>query len=132
MSRTLQTTLCSFQLSKRRNLAEAKWLLFLTEGSVDSFFTDIDVPFNCEFLVARSTAAGVSLYEVYRVAEGMRLNDVYFGRWSSMSGLVNIQSSIYKRRGDLQGTVITAVTVDVSGSVYEFQLVYLKLQILQE
>jgi hypothetical protein len=114
----MQATYCSapFQLSSRRNLADAKWLLFLTEDSVDSFFAGINVPFDCEFLVARPTAAGVSLYEVFRVAEGTRLNDAYFGRWSSSSGLVATQSSIYKRRGDLQGTVINAVAVDVSGS----------------
>jgi hypothetical protein len=64
--------------------------------------------------VARPTAAGVALYEVYRVADGMPLNDIYFGKWTFMSGLVTVQSSMYKRRGDLQGTVIKAVTVDVS------------------
>jgi hypothetical protein len=90
--------------------------LFLTEGNINSFFTDINVPFNCEFLVARPTAASVSLSEVYRVADGMPLNNIYFGRWSFISGLVNVEASIYKRRGDLQGTVINAVTVDVSGS----------------
>jgi hypothetical protein len=90
--------------------------LFLTEGNINSFFTDIYVPFDCEFLVARPAAGSVSLSEVYRVADGMPLNDIYFGRWSSMSGLINVQtSSIYKRRGDLQGTVINAVTVNVSG-----------------
>jgi hypothetical protein len=91
--------------------------LFLTEGNINSFFTDINVPFNCEFLVARPAAASVSLSEVYRVADGMPLNDIHFGRWSFMSGLVNVQTSIYKRRSDLQGTVINAVTVDVSESL---------------
>ncbi|PNF31848.1 hypothetical protein B7P43_G08911 [Cryptotermes secundus] len=42
----------------------------------------------------------------------MPLNDIYFGRWSFMSGLINVETSIYKRRGDLQGTVINAVTAD--------------------
>jgi hypothetical protein len=105
-----------FQLSKRQNLARAKWLLFLTEGNVHNFFADINVPFNCEFLVARLTKAGVSLFEVYRVEQGKPLNDIYFGRWTLMSGLVSVKASIYLRRRDLQGTVIRAVTADVSQS----------------
>jgi hypothetical protein len=93
---------------------KAKWLLFLTDGKVGSFFDDINVPINCEFLVARTTTASVVLYEVYRVADGKPLNDVYFGRWRPVSGLDSVQTTIYKRRGDLQGTVINAVTADVS------------------
>jgi hypothetical protein len=104
------------QLSNSQNLARAKWLLFLTEGNVDNFFADINVPFNCEFLVARLTKASVSLFEVYRVAHEKPLNDIYFGRWTLMSGLVSVKASIYLRRSDLQGIVIKAVTADVSQS----------------
>jgi hypothetical protein len=101
-------------LSKSQKLAESKWLLFLTDGNISSFFADINVPFNCEFLVARHEAMSVTLYEVYRVADGKPLNNVYFGRWTLMSGLGDVPASIYMRRKDLQGTVINAVTVTVS------------------
>jgi hypothetical protein len=86
----------------------------LTEGNIGSFFADVNVPFNCEFLVARVNTASVSLYEVYRVAKGKPLNDIYFGRWTPLSGLVTAEESIYRRRYDLQGTVINAITADVS------------------
>jgi hypothetical protein len=91
-------------------------LLFLTEGNVDNFFADINIPFNCEFLVARPTKNSVALFDVYRVARGKPLNDIYFGRWTLMSGLVIEKASLYLRRSDLQGTVIEAVTADVSQS----------------
>jgi hypothetical protein len=110
----LYISLCLSQLSKRQNLARARWLLFLTEGNTDSFFADITVPFNCEFLIARLTTSSVSLFEVYRVANSKPLNDIYFGRWTVVSGLVTLKTSIYSRRTDLQGTVIRAVTADVS------------------
>lgn len=73
----------------------------------------MNVPFNCEFLVARMATTSVSLYEVYRVADGKPLNDIYFGRWSPQSGLVSVEANIYSRRGDLQGTVIKAITANV-------------------
>lgn len=104
------------QFSNRQNIARAKWLLFLTEGNVDNFFADINIPFNCEFLVARPTKNSVALFDVYRVAHGKPLNDIYFGRWTLMSGLVSEKASLYVRRSDLQGTVIKAVTADVSQS----------------
>lgn len=85
----------------------------MTEGNIGSFFADMNVPFNCEFLVARVTTSSVTLYEVYRVAEGRPLNNIYFGRWTPLSGLVSVQESIYRRRGDLQGTVINAITANV-------------------
>jgi hypothetical protein len=104
------------QFLNRQNIAGAKWLLFLTEGNVDNFFADINIPFNCEFLVARPTKNSVALFEVYRVAHGKPLNDIYFGRWTLMSGLVSQKTSLYLRRFDLQGIVIKAVTADVSQS----------------
>jgi hypothetical protein len=104
------------QVSRRQNIAQAKWLLFLTEGNVENFFADMYIPFNCEFLVARPTKNSVALFEVYRVAQGKPLSDIYFGRWTVVSGLVSPKASIYRRRSDLQGTVIQAVTADVSQS----------------
>jgi hypothetical protein len=123
--KTLPVLICSVpfiylcvlsQFSNRQNLARAKWLLFLTEGNLDNFFADIYVPFNCEFLVARLTKNSVALFDVYRVALGKPLNDIYFGRWTLISGLVIDKASIYLRRSDLQGTLIQAVTADVSQS----------------
>jgi hypothetical protein len=65
--------LCS-QLSKRSNLSSGKWLIFLDPViSLDKFFKDIHIPFDCEFLVAEmlyrddDEGTEVSLTEVYRV-----------------------------------------------------------------
>lgn len=105
---------CSFfQYSMKNNMAGATWLMFLTTDSIPSFFADIDVPFNAEFLVASQGAKRIILYEVYRVAKGMSLNDPYYSAWTTKSGLTRMPDSIYKRRGNLQGLVIKAVTGDV-------------------
>jgi hypothetical protein len=84
------------------------WLLFLdTNTSVEQFFTNINIPFDCQFLVAQSQRDHVVvLTEVYRVSPTLPLQTYNFGNWTASGGLSWPLQGIYKRRNNLQGYTI--------------------------
>ena len=51
-------------------MSDFRWLLFLdTNTSLEQFFTDINIPFDCQFLVAQPQSDHVIvLTEMYRVS----------------------------------------------------------------
>jgi hypothetical protein len=55
--------------------SRALWLLFLdTNTSLEQFFTDINIPFDCQYLVAQPQSDHVVvLTEVYRVSPTLPL-----------------------------------------------------------
>ncbi|XP_033607560.1 probable glutamate receptor isoform X2 [Cryptotermes secundus] len=90
--------------------SRAVWLLFLdTNAYLEEFFTDINIPFDCEFLVAQSQNGDViALTEVYRVSPTLPLQTYRFGNWSPGGGLTWPSQGFYQRRNNLQGHVIRA------------------------
>jgi hypothetical protein len=64
------------------------WLLFLdTSTSLDQFFTDINIPFDCQFLVAQPQGDHVVvLTEMYRVSPTLPLQTYCFGNWTAAGG----------------------------------------------
>jgi hypothetical protein len=86
---------------------DMKWLLFIdTTASLDHVFRDLDIPFDCEFLVAQQSGK-VSLTEVYRVHHLQPLQKYRVANWSSAGGFAWTTTSFNTRRGDLQGVLIT-------------------------
>jgi hypothetical protein len=84
-----------FQVSETAKMSEGKWLFFVDSiTSLEDFFADIYIPFDCEFLVAQrsnGTEDGdleVSLTEVYNVhpTRPLQINPV--ARWSYNIGLI--------------------------------------------
>jgi hypothetical protein len=61
--------------------SEAIWLLFLdTNTSLEQFFTDINIPLDCHFLVAQLQSDHVVLViEVYRLKPTLPLPTYRFG-----------------------------------------------------
>jgi hypothetical protein len=96
--------------------SRAVWLLFLdTDASLEDFFTDINIPFDCEFLVAQSERGDViALTEVYRVNPTLPLQTYRFGSWSPGGGLTWSSQGLYRRRNNLQGHVVRATYKNVS------------------
>ncbi|XP_069681550.1 glutamate receptor-like [Periplaneta americana] len=90
------------------DMASAIWLLFLDASTaLQDVFTDINVPFNCEFLVARpSGGSSFILTEVYRVAPSLSLHTPYFGYWTPGEGLHAPPASFYQRRSSLHGATL--------------------------
>ena len=90
--------------------SKAIWLLFLnTNTSLEQYFTDINIPFNCQFLVAQpQNDHVVMLTEVYRVSPTLPLQIYSFGNWTAGGGLTWPSQSLYRRRNNLQGHTIQA------------------------
>jgi hypothetical protein len=86
------------------------WLLFLGKNdSLKKFFTNIDIPLDCEFLVAQPECDNVvGLTEVYRVGPTLPLQTYRFGNWSPGSGLTWPSQVLYYRRKNLQGITLKA------------------------
>jgi hypothetical protein len=86
-------------------LSHAIWLLFLNENSpLEEFFIDINIPFDCEFLVAQPESDNVvGLTEVYRVSPTLPLQTYRFGNWTPGGGLAWPSNGFYFRRKNLQG-----------------------------
>ena len=89
-------------------MSDANWLLFLdTNTSLEYFFTDINIPFDCQFLVAQPQSDHVVvLTEVYRVRPTLPLQTYRFGNWTVGGGLTWPSEGLYKRRNNLQGAEI--------------------------
>jgi hypothetical protein len=96
------------------------WLLFLaTNASLEEFFTDINIPFDCEFLVAQPQDGDVVvLTEVYRVRPTLPLQTYRFGNWSPGGGLTWPSQGFYQRRSNLHGMVLRLGALRVAYSKY--------------
>jgi hypothetical protein len=70
---------------------------------LEDLFADIDIPFNCEFLVAYAEGDLVTLTEVYRMRSDHPLQTYRFGNWTSHGGLTWPSVSFSQRRNNLQG-----------------------------
>jgi hypothetical protein len=71
------------------------------------FFADINIPFDCEFLVAqREDDHVIVLTEVYRVSPSLPLQTYRFGEWTSRGALNWPVNGLYHRRNKLQGMVV--------------------------
>jgi hypothetical protein len=108
-----------FQFSPKPCVFSAIWLLFLnTTSSLQEFFANVNIPFNCEFLVAQKEEDDVVvLTEVYRVSPSLPLQTYRFCNWSANSGLTCSSVGLYQRRGNLEGLVLITSIKAVSLSV---------------
>jgi hypothetical protein len=93
-------------------------VLFLdTNTSLEQFFTDINIPFDCQFLVAQPQRDHVVvLTEVYRVSPTLPLQMYRFGNWTAGGGLFYTSQGLHWRRNSLHGHIIRAAHVNVSGN----------------
>jgi len=100
--------------------SRAIWLLFLdTNTSLERFFTDINIPFDCQFLVAQPQSDHVVvLTEVYRVNSTLPLHTYRFGNWTPGGGLTWPSEAFYVRRKNLKGFTIHATRLSVRGNLY--------------
>jgi hypothetical protein len=100
-----------------RESSRAIWLLFLdTSTSLEQFFTDINIPFDCQFLVAQPQSDNVVvLTEVYRVSPTLPLQTYRFGNWTAGGGLTWPSQGLYTTRKNLNGITMHAAQLRVMG-----------------
>jgi hypothetical protein len=76
---------------------------------MEQFFTDINIPFDCQFLVAQPQSDHVVvLTEVYRISPTLPLHTYSFGNWTAGGGHTWPSQDLYRRRNKLQGHIIHA------------------------
>ena len=109
-----------FQAFLDTDSSRAIWLLFLdTNTSLEQFFTDINIPFDCQFLVAQPQIDHVVvLTEVYRVSPTLPLQTHGFGNLTAGGGLTWPSHGLYRRRKNLNGLTIQATQPSVRGYLY--------------
>ncbi|PSN41922.1 hypothetical protein C0J52_06810 [Blattella germanica] len=102
------------QHATKENSPGTIWLVFSNENALlEKFVKDINIPFDCEFLVAKIEAEHVILNEVYRVHPNLPLLTHEFGKWSDNKVSWRRPVELYSRRENLQGLVLkTAVKED--------------------
>jgi hypothetical protein len=101
-------------LPEEIQLSSIVWLLFLDTYSIlEKFFADINIPFDCEFLVVLPKDDSIVLTEVYRVSHAYPLQTYHFGNWTADRGLIGPTLGFYRRRNSLQGLVLKTGTINV-------------------
>ncbi|KAJ9595865.1 hypothetical protein L9F63_012946, partial [Diploptera punctata] len=103
-------------------LSKFIWLIFLKEETdIKEFFRNVNISFDCEFLVAQREDGHFVLTEVYRISATLPLETYRFGTWSSTTGLDCSRIGLYRRRNNLGGLVLpTAVTMYFIGRGRDF------------
>jgi hypothetical protein len=101
--------------------SKATWLLFLdTNTSLEQFFADINIPFDCQFLVAQpQNDHVVVLTEVYCVSPTLPLQTYRFGNWTAGGSLTWPSQGFYIRRKNLKGLTTPATRLSVRRNLYE-------------
>jgi hypothetical protein len=86
-----------------------------TNTSLDEFFKNINIPFDCQFLVAQPQHDHVVvLTEVYRVNPTFPLQTYCFGNWTAYGSLTWPSQGLYRRRNKLNGHIIQGTRQSVS------------------
>lgn len=104
-----------FKFLNLRRMSGAIWLHFLEKNShLEELFVNIDIPFDCEFLVARQEDDHtVFLTEVYRINASFPIHTHHFGIWTTSSGPSLPTISFYQRRNNLQGLLFKTICPEV-------------------
>ncbi|XP_015511066.2 probable glutamate receptor isoform X1 [Neodiprion lecontei] len=101
------------QVSTWITMAYPTWMIFLSEGSTASdFFSRMDIPFDCEFLVSESNGTMEVITEVYRVSPGDVLRNLPFGTWSPTDGVRTTRLTFYQRRSNLFGKKLRVTSIE--------------------
>jgi hypothetical protein len=87
--------------------------------SLEQFFTNINIPFDCQFLVAQPQSDHVVvLTEVYRISSTIPLQTNRFGNWTAGGGMAWPLQGFYMRRKNLNGLTIQATKLNVNKNLY--------------
>lgn len=97
-------------------MAYPTWLVFFDNKTTFSdFFFEVYVPFDCEFMVARSIndTGREIINEVYQIDKKKELRSMRFGVWDVKRGLKSPKHGLFLRRNDLFGQNIRVTSVHV-------------------
>jgi hypothetical protein len=93
---------------------KSRWLLFIPENNTtEEILGEVNIPADCEFLVAQIRIGQVQLMEAYRVHVLYPLEIRQMGSWTSAKGLEWIDTPMCKRRNNLHGLALRATVSEV-------------------
>ena len=92
-------------------LSTGIWLLF---AETNEGIEELNIPFDCEFFLAREEANRVTLIEAYRVSLLRPVEYHNFSTWVSGNALSTTPRGIYTRRHDLKGITLKIGILEVS------------------
>ncbi|KAJ4433821.1 hypothetical protein ANN_16133 [Periplaneta americana] len=104
------------KVTTRTQMSEAVWLLFHNlDLRLDEFFLGVNIPFDCEFLVAHKSKFhdNVVLTEVYRINSTLPLKTSCFGNWTDGRGISVSSLTLYQRRNNLEGLPLKTGTMQL-------------------
>jgi len=92
----------------------ARWLLFIPDNcTMEEILSEVNIPPDCEFLVAQIRIGQVQLMEAYRVHVLYPLEIHQMGDWTIAKGLDWIDTPMCKRRNNLHGLALRATVSEV-------------------
>ncbi|XP_057331853.1 probable glutamate receptor [Microplitis mediator] len=99
------------------DMAYPTWLTFFrVETSIDDFFRDVYVPFDCTFLVSKENFdyefEAEIITEVYQVYRGLELRQETFATWDIVDGIIYPKLSLYQRRSNLYGHTLRVISIE--------------------
>jgi hypothetical protein len=112
-------------------ISSGRWLLFFSTPSIETFFSNIKIPRDCEFLVTQPLTMdqdreiSLSLIEIYQDHPNRSLEKQPVANWTSSSGLIWSAAPLLQRRADLQGI---SIRVGLTNEVNTGQILNLQLQ----
>jgi hypothetical protein len=103
-----------FQIIAGLTETKARWMLFMQgKPTVEEVLGKVNIPPECEFLVAQNSEKHVQLMEVYRVHHSFPLKVHKVGNWSQAKGLQWTTTALYKRRSNLHGLAFRVTVSEV-------------------
>jgi hypothetical protein len=102
------------QISATGMFPKARWLFFMNDStSLEEFFANIYIPFDCEFVVAQwsVTTLQLSLTELYRVVYDRPLQTFRIANWTYRRGFSWSSAPFFARRRNLQGITIKGAAI---------------------
>jgi hypothetical protein len=96
-------------VSAARKFSGSRWLVFADDVSP---LARLNVPFDCELLVAQWDGAVAHLSEMYRVSPEQPLKVLYYGEWGLGFRKNWPSGGLYRRRRSLEGRVITTAFLE--------------------
>ena len=101
----------SFQVALKSLLSRGRWLMFFSAPSIEDFFSNIKIPYDCEFFVTQplindKREDGISITEIYQDHPRGSLQKHLVGHWTISGGLNWSASLLVQRRTNLHGIPI--------------------------
>ena len=111
----------AFQVAMKSLLSRGRWLMFFSAPSIENFFSNIKIPYDCEVFVTQpfinndKREDGLSIIEIYQDHPSRSLQKHLVAHWTVSGGLNWSASVLIQRRANLHGIPIrVGLTSDVS------------------